>query len=180
MKIQKKYIVIAALVLALGTAVYINWQFAGPNSATKQLGEASYVNATVSSTSTNDEAVSAAALTKTQEDFFSSERTKRDSVQDKVIDEADEIFGSTSASEEQKTDAQKDVDKILKYYTVQQSIESIIKAKGFSESLCYISDEGVTVIVPKNELDKNSALVIDDAVTSHYDVDFNDISIVGA
>ena len=29
MKFQKKYIVLATLVLALGTAVYVNWQFAG-------------------------------------------------------------------------------------------------------------------------------------------------------
>lgn len=65
-------------------------------------------------------------------------------------------------------------------FTVQDSIESIIKAKGFTECLCYISDEGVTVIVPDSELNDTSVLVIDDAVTSHYDVDYDDISIVGA
>lgn len=61
------------------------------------------------------------------------------------------------------TEAQKCVEKLLKTYTIQDSIESIIIAKGFSECLCYISDEGVTVIVPDYEFNDTSALVICDA-----------------
>ena len=78
------------------------------------------------------------------------------------------------------TEAQKDVENIIKNFTIQDSIESIVKAKGFSECLCYISDDGVTVVVPDTELNDTSALVIDDAVTSHYEVSYDDISIVGA
>ena len=36
------------------------------------------------------------------------------------------------------------------------------------------------MIVPENELNDSSALVIDDAVVSHYDVALDKISIVGA
>ncbi len=181
MKFQKKYIVLAALVLALGTAVYVNWQFSGskPDTASKELGAASYVNATVSASS-SDEAVSTSALSKEQKNYFAAQRTKRQSTQDKVIDEANKVFNLEGASEEEKSEAQKSVESMLKIFTVQDSIESIIKAKGFSECLCYISDEGVTVIVPDSELNDTSALIIDDAVTSHYDVDYENISIVGA
>lgn len=181
MKFQKKYIVLATLVLALGTAVYVNWQFAGAksDSASKELGAASYVNATVGKSS-SDEAVKTSALSKEQKNYFATERTKRQATQDKVIDEAKETLNLENVSENDMTEAQKSVEKLLKTYTIQDSIESIIKAKGFSESLCYISDEGVTVIVPDSELNDTSALVIDDAVTSHYDVDYEDISIVGA
>ncbi len=181
MKFQKKYIVLATLVLALGAAVYVNWQFSDVNSdiTTKELGAASYVNATVS-TSSSDETVQTSALSKEQQNYFATERTKRQSTQDKVIDEAKEILDIENVSESEMTEAQKSVEKLLKTYTVQDSIESIIKAKGFSECLCYISDEGVTVIVPDTELNDTSVLVIDDAVTSHYDVSYEDISIVGA
>lgn len=181
MKFQKKYIVLATLVLALGAAVYVNWQFSDVNSdiTTKELGAASYVNATVS-TSSSDETVQTSALSKEQQNYFATERTKRQSTQDKVIDEAKEILDIENVSESEMTEAQKSVEKLLKTYTVQDSIESIIKAKGFSECLCYISDVGVTVIVPDTELNDTSVLVIDDAVTSHYDVSYEDISIVGA
>lgn len=181
MKFQKKYIVLATLVLALGTAVYVNWQFAGAkaNTTSKELGAASYVNATVSN-STSDETVQTSALSKEQKNYFATERTKRQAMQDKVIDEAKETLDLENVSESEMTEAQKSVEKLLKIYTIQDSIESIIKAKGFSECLCYISDEGVTVIVPDSELNDTSALVIDDAVTSHYDVGYENISIVGA
>lgn len=180
MKFQKKYVVLAALVLALGTAVYINWQFAGTNnqSASKELGAASYVSATVGATS--DEALQTVSLSKESQNYFASERTKRQSTQDKVIDEANEVFELENVSEEEKSEAQKSIEEMLKIFTVQDSIESIIKAKGFSECLCCISDMGVTVIVPDSELNDASVLVIDDAVTSHYDVKYEDISIVGA
>lgn len=58
MKIQKKHIVMTSLVLALATAVYINYQIsqARTTSPAKELGAASYVNATVGETATSDEA----------------------------------------------------------------------------------------------------------------------------
>ncbi len=180
MKFQKKYIVLAALVLALGAAVYVNWQFSdsSPHTTSKELGAASYVNATVGSTS--DETVQTSALTKSQMDYFAQERTKRQATQDKIIDDAKAVFDLENASDKEKSEAQKDVELIIKNFTVQDSIESIIKAKGFSDCICYISDMGVSVIVPENELNDTTALVIDDAVVTHYSVDYDKISIVGA
>ena len=182
MKIEKRHIVLASLVLALGTAVYINWQFGGikQHTTTKELGAATYVNATLGNKSTQDEAVETISLTNTQKNYFASERTKRQATQDKVIDKANEIFELEGTDSEAVSEAQEDIEEILKLFTIQDSIESIIKAKGFSECLCYISDEGVTIIVPETELNDTSALVIGDAVISHYKVDFEDISIIGA
>ena len=175
MKSKKKYIVFASLVLALSAAVYINWQLSGaktPQSA-KELGAASYVSATASAS--DDEVQQTAALSNESKSYFSAERTKRQATQDKIIDDAKEIFNLESSSE-----AEKNVEELLKTFTIQDSIESIVKAKGFSECLCYISDQGVSVIVPKSQLDDTSVLIIDDAVVTHYEVDYDDISVIGA
>ena len=173
MKFQKRYIISAAILLALGAAVYVNWQFnSSAASAPKE------VNATVACT--NDEAVETVALSKEQRDYFATERTKRQATQDKVIDEAKEVFDLENAGADEVSEAQKKVEQILKNFTIQDSIESIIKAKGFSECMCYISDDGVTVVVPEAELSDSTALIIDDAVISHYDVSYENISIVGA
>jgi len=172
MKSKKKYIVFASLVLALSAAVYINWQLSGaktPQSA-KELGAASYVSATASAS--DDEVQQTAAL--------SNERTKRQATQDKIIDDAKEIFNLESSSDADKSEAEKNVEELLKTFTIQDSIESIVKAKGFSECLCYISDQGVSVIIPRSQLDDTSVLIIDDAVVTHYEVDYDDISVIGA
>ena len=52
MKFHKRQLILASLVVALGAAVYLNWQFSGDNAynttgflePTKELGEAKYVN----------------------------------------------------------------------------------------------------------------------------------------
>lgn len=179
MKFKKKYVIFAALTLALGAAVYVNWQFTSlSESAPKELGAASYVSATVQSTT--DEVTETSALSKDQQNYFSSERMRRQSTQDRVIDDARELLGTEDADEDEKDEARADAQKMLKTFTVQDSIESIIRAKGFSDCLCYISDDGVTVIVPEAELNDTSALIIDDAVLSHYEVSYENISIVGA
>ena len=62
MKFGKKQLVLASLVLALGAAVYLNWQFAGTNrlpvegedSETSQLGAAQLVNNAYVETVTDD------------------------------------------------------------------------------------------------------------------------------
>ena len=138
MKSKKKYIVFASLVLALSAAVYINWQLSGaktPQSA-KELGAASYVSATASAS--DDEVQQTAALSNESKSYFSAERTKRQATQDKIIDDAKEIFNLESSSDADKSEAEKNVEELLKTFTIQDSIESIVKAKGFSECLCYI------------------------------------------
>ena len=132
MKSKKKYIVFASLVLALSAAVYINWQLSGaktPQSA-KELGAASYVSATASAS--DDEVQQTAALSNESKSYFSAERTKRQATQDKIIDDAKEIFNLESSSDEDKSEAEKNVEELLKTFTIQDSIESIVKAKGFS------------------------------------------------
>ena len=130
MKSKKKYIVFASLVLALSAAVYINWQLSGaktPQSA-KELGAASYVSATASAS--DDEVQQTAALSNESKSYFSAERTKRQATQDKIIDDAKEIFNLESSSDADKCEAEKNVEELLKTFTIQDSIESIVKAKG--------------------------------------------------
>lgn len=179
MNFKKKYVVFAALTLALGAAVYVNWQFNSfSKPSSKELGAASYVNATVSASA--DEARQTAALSKEQQSYFAAERTKRQSSQDKALEESKSSLELDSTAEEDRNEAQAEIAQLLKYFTIQDSIESIVKAKGFTECLCFVSDSGVTVVVPDDELNDSSALIIDDAVVSHYDVDYENISIVGA
>ena len=128
MKSKKKYIVFASLVLALSAAVYINWQLSGaktPQSA-KELGAASYVSATASAS--DDEVQQTAALSNESKSYFSAERTKRQATQDKIIDDAKEIFNLESSSDADKSEAEKNVEVLLKTFTIQVSIESIVKA----------------------------------------------------
>ena len=182
MKIGKKHIILGTLVIALSAAVYLNWQFAENKSVSttsKELGEAKYVNATVdnSAQSTLDEAVQTANMTGEQQEYFANAKNQRDQTQDKILDTANEVLQNESAESEECKSAVESIEKLLKDFTYQDSIESVMKAKGFSQCLCYISDNGCSVVVLKDEMNETSSIMIKDAVTSQVDIPFENITI---
>lgn len=186
MKIQKRHIVLAALVLALGAAVYLNWQFEGSNSlvkeTSKQLGEATYVNADAKATAdeykSKKVSVSNDADNMAGDDYFLKASTERSQAQDKAIDTAKEVVVSADADKDIKEEAIETLNNLEKMIVSQSNIENILKAKGFSQCLCFISDDACSVAVLKNDMKDDSPLIIKDAVMSQYDVDFNNITIL--
>ena len=173
-KIKKRHIVLAALVLALGAAVYLNWQLGSTDSSKlKQvdsaLGEATYVS---NNTSTADQ------KSNSKDDYFSKAKTERTKSQDEVLDIAKEVLQLSESSDEAKKEAVDKSDTIQKRILNQTNIEQTLLAKGFSKCLCFLSDEGCNVIVLKKEMNESSPLVIKDAVTSQVNLDFDDIKIV--
>lgn len=186
MKIQKRHIMLGTLVVALGAAVYLNWQFAGADvskqSSAKELGAAQYVNATTSAsksgTSTYDEAAQTSNMTSEQQQYFAKAKNERDQTQDKILDTANEILNRDNDDDDENAEAIENIKQLLRNFTYQDSIESVLKAKGFSQCLCYISEEGCSVVVLKDEMNETSALMIKAAVTSQIDISFDNITIV--
>ena len=60
----------------------------------------------------------------------------------------------------------------------QNRIEATLKAKGFSDCLCWLDSSSCTVIVPKEDMKDNSTLIIMDCVSEVADLPFENISIV--
>lgn len=178
MKIKKQHILVSALVLALGAAVYLNWQFSGTplvSPSSKELGAATYVSKEAKATA--DE-VKATSVHLSPEQKFAQARTERAQAQDKALEESKSVLQNAESSDEAKSEAVKAATAIEERILAQSNIESILSAKGFTNVLCYASGEGCTVTVMKDELKDDSPLIIKDAVMSQLDVAFNDIVIV--
>ncbi len=182
MKRFKKQFLGAALVVALGAAVYLNWSLTAPKPVSKTLGESKYVNATVATTAvkqtSNTKYKPDTLLSDKQKKYFASAKTTRDTTQDKVIDKASEVLKLDSSSKGDKTKAQSNVAAVIKNFTLQDTIESTLKAKGFSNCLSYINDDGCTVTVLKEELKKFKPVLVKSAVQSVANISFDKITIV--
>jgi len=179
MKIQKKHVLASALVLALGAAVYLNWQFSGTptvSPTSKELGAVTYVSKDTAATA--DEAKAAAQSALTPRDKIAKARTERSQAQDKALDEAKNIISLSDTSDDAKEEAVEQAGEIEKRILAQSNIENILTAKGFSECLCYVSDTGCTVTVMSEELSKDAPLIIKDVVMSQLDISFSNIVIV--
>lgn len=176
MKIQKKHILSAALILALGAAVFINWQFSGSSAVkptTKELGAATYVSRDAKATADEAERDELSPQEK-----IASMRTERSQAQDKALDSAKNILSLSDTSDDAKAEAARQAGVIERRILVQSNIENILVAKGFTDALCFLSDNGCTVTVKAEDMEKDSPLIIKDVVMSQIDVDFNQIVIV--
>lgn len=185
MKIKKRHILLASMVLALSAAVYLNWQLSDNNNLTvadtsKELGAATYVN---SNTSSDEQAVSAtqntqSALTDEQIEYFATARSDRQKTQDEVIQLARQVLELADSSDEAKEEAAEQLSAIEEILLSQNRIETTLKAKGFTDCICYLSQTSCTVIIPSNEMTDNSVLIIKDCVDEVADLPFENISIV--
>lgn len=208
MKIQKRHVLMASLVLALGAAVYLNWQFTGNSDmlsvdASKKLGEAQYVNgditdetqeagifdsifgdddksteSTEETTEGEDTTAVKAELTEEQISYFSTVRTDREQTQSKVLEDAKEVLSLSENSEEAKEEAAESVSQLEKLILAQSNIENLLKAKGFTDVVCFISDEGCNVVVASQNMDDSGSLLVKDAVMSQLDMGSEQIKII--
>lgn len=208
MKIQKRHILLGSLVLALGAAVYLNWQFTGSEDmltvdASKKLGEAQYVNGDITEeteeaglfdsifgenddedtsentgTTESSENNEGTQLSAEQTEYFSTARNDRQQTQSGIMEDAKEILSLTENSEEAKEEAAESAAQLEKIMLAQSNIENLLKAKGFSDAVCFISDQGCSVVVASQNMDENGAVLIKDAVISQIELSSDQIKIV--
>lgn len=179
MKIKKQHILIAALVLALGAAVYLNWQFSGTPliaSTSKELGAATYVSNDAEATA--DEAVSDSVSEMTPEAKLAQARTDRTKAQDQAMESAENILSLSDSSDDAKAEAVKMANTIEQRILAQSNIEGILTAKGYPSAICYISDSGCTVTLLSDELTDDAPMIIKEAIISQAEVEFNNIVII--
>lgn len=195
MVLKKRQIVISTLVLALGVAVFMNWYFAGDGAelkatgvldASKNLGDAQYVNAT---TQVSEEITTAAGQDNSPQgetqaagdsDYFAQVRLNRQVARDKALEILKDIIGNADASENAKADAISGAAVIANNVKLENDIENIVIAKGFADCVTVIEDGQVQVIVKSDKLLDSQILQIKEIVLKQTKVNVENISIIEA
>lgn len=204
MTFGKRQLVIAGLVVALGAAVYLNWQFSGVQPVTvddsssetaKQLGQTTYVNTDVSSSSGENSETSAtssqdsedtaevnatvenSSLTEEQQEYFANERVSRSQAQEKSIETLSDIIESASSSETAKAEAVEAAEQLALSIKAESDIEAEIKSKGFADCIVSINNGSCSVIVAKGNLTDATAITIKDIVNRQGGIDFDKITV---
>ena len=174
----KKQLIMAALLLALGGAVWLNMQYSGTAggfinnggvSSNKNLGDTKYV-----ANLNEGSAVQTAAST----DYFTSAAAERKKARDEALALLEETLDKVDANSSAKQKASDDIAVIAKRIETEAAIETLIKAKGFEKALVVIGDDSVSVIVKADELLPSQTLQIQDAVTSQTKISLEKIKIV--
>ena len=190
MGFRKKQVILAALVLALGTAVYLNWQFSSnqdliaDNSimSTKELGEAQFVNNTPTPEESGDKKEDKKEdEPQNSSEYFSKAKTTRQKARDEATDMIKEILEDAKSSEQAKSEAIKQASEVAKNIEQEANIESLIKAKGITDCLAFIQNVECSVVVGGGEaLNENLAVAIKDIIAGQGGISPDKIKIVEA
>ena len=183
MVVRKRQIIAAALVLALGSAVFINWYYNRPSvkSANTRpsveeventggnLGDAKLVNSS---------GVSESAASGKSGDYFASAKLRRSSAHDEAAEILNKVIKDSSsdpAAVKEAADALKALSNVVK---LEGDIESLIKAKTGSECVVIINNGTVEVIVAKGTLNDTVILQIKEIVLKQTGFSAENITIV--
>ncbi len=184
MKLQHKGrgVTLATLVLALGAAVYMNWNFAKNAPDTAGI-EPEAVSASVqtedvavydplgtepaeeTANKNYGEAQLVSASQDSGSDFFESARMARTKARDEALDSIQKTLKNTGLSDEEKEKLTEELELQISNITSETSLENKFKAKGFADCVVTLGPSRADVTV----MTENDALSADE-VTQIRDV----------
>lgn len=168
----KGQITVAVMLLALGTAIWLNTKYLP--SETKYLGEASYVSGTVE----DEEAVETAAKTDSTKDYFETAKKDREDVRENAAEAIEELLDSKNLSAEDKKSALAKIEALGANIEKESNIETLLKAKGFDKAVAIIGDSGISIVVKSEGLTSQQTLQIQDIVMGETDIPLSNIKII--
>ena len=190
MKLWKRNAVVAAIVLFVCVAVYLNWSYQQDEvdvDAGKTLGQATLVGG-----KSNDPLLLASpapaesgdpeGAAKTSTGYFSTARLNRQQARDSALGMLRDTLNSDAAEEAAKADAGAAIETLAASTVSEAQIENLVIAKGYTDCVAFISEGGVSVVVSASEggLQDADAARITEIVMDETGVPASQIKIIGA
>ena len=189
MKVWKRNAVVAAIVLFVCAAVYLNWSYQGQETADagKTLGEAALVSGQtsdplLSSTASPAPSESPAAAGTESSGYFASARLNRQQARDSALTILQDAAADETMDDAMKEETVMAIQSLADYTVAEAQIENLITAKGYTDCIAFISDSSVSVVVSAGGAELTDADVarITEIVTSETGYEASQVKIVPA
>ena len=178
----KKNMAAAAILVTVCAGIYVNWLYT-EEAATADLTETLNAEKVMSDDTlvlSEDMAALAAGedVQTTARDYFASVRLSRQQARDSALNLLQEAMSYTDGTKSAESSAQ--LEDIVQTALTEAQIESLIIAKGYTDCVAYMTNEGISVAVsaPEGGLQASDVAVIADIVMSQSDYLLTDIRIV--
>lgn len=185
-----RQLTLLTLCVALGVAVYLNWQYAKTDIGLSTQASTGNVVATQAQdfigtaqdagNKNYGDAQLVNAGTSTTQQYFDQARLERSKVRDEALDTLQKTLRSAKLTEAEKTAATEGLTQTIANMTTESDIENLIRAKGFVDCVAFISDGRITVtVMPAGaQLTASEVAQIRDIVINKANIDAQNISIV--
>jgi len=179
MKIWKKNLVAAAVLVTVCAGIYVNWLYTedlATADLTSTLDEQKLLSTDMLVMSGEDGVVLDENTTMT--DYFAAVRLSRQKARDSAVTMLQEVMAYSDNVDTKESSTQ--LEQIVQTALCEAQIESLVIAKGYADCVAYISDEGISVAVaaPEGGLQQKDVAVIADIVIAQSDFEMGDIRVV--
>lgn len=189
MKVWKKNMVAAAVLVTVCAGIYINWMYT-EDAATASLEELLDAEKVMSDEalllSEDMQAIAAGEeVMTTADDYFAAVRLSRQQARDNAVALLQEAMAyedavTTSSTSTKELESAMELDQIVQTALSEAQIESLVIAKGYADCVAYMSGDGISVAVasPEGGLQEEDVAVIADVVIHQSDFSLEDIRVV--
>ncbi len=178
MKIWKKNMVAAAVLVAVCLGIYANWVYSEDQAALNLTDTLDSEKILSSDTLVMGDTDLLSADPSTMSDYFAAVRLSRQQARDSAVTLLQEAM---AYGEDTKTAQSNDqLEQIVQTALCEAQIESLVIAKGYADCVAYIAEEGISVAVatPEGGLAKEDVAVIADIVMTQSEFTMEDIHVV--
>jgi stage III sporulation protein AH len=182
MKVWKKNLVAAAILVTVCAGIYVNWRYTEDQAAanlTDTLDTEKVMSDDSLVLSEDMAAISAGEdVATTSTDYFAAVRLSRQQARDNAVNLLQEAMSYSESSKEAESAVE--LDQIVQTALNEAQIESLVIAKGYADCVAYMSGEGISIAVasPEGGLQREDVAVIADIVMAQSDYSLNDIRVV--
>ena len=169
----KKNMIAAAVLVTVCAGIYLNWLYtedAATSDLTDTLDAEKVMSDDALVLSEDMEALAAGEdLMTTSSDYFASVRLSRQQARDNALNLLQEAISYAEGTKASESSAQ--LEDIIQTALSEAQIESLIIAKGYTDCVAYMTNEGISVAVsaPEGGLNESDVAVIADIVMSQSD-----------
>ena len=179
MKIWKKNLVAAAILVTVCSGIYVNWLYTEQQTMeelTDTLDAEKVMSDDTLVISAEELAVSGELNTAT--DYFAAVRLSRQQARDSAVNLLQEVMAKEDETKAAESSA--NLEEIVQTALTEAQIESLIIAKGYTDCVAYMSPEGISVAVsaPEGGLQAEDVAVIADIVMSQSEYTMDEIRVV--
>jgi stage III sporulation protein AH len=183
MKVWKKNMVAAAVLVTVCAGIYVNWLYSEEQMAanlTDTLDSEKLLSSdqlVMGEEVVDPEQLSDSDTTIT--DYFAAVRLSRQEARDSAVSVLQEAMAYTG-SEANKEESSTKLEMIVQTALTEAQIESLVIAKGYADCVAYIGDDGISVAVaaPEGGLQQTDVAVIADIVMAQSEFELDKIRVV--
>lgn len=191
---SKRQLTILTLILALGVAVYLNWEYAKTDSSfvlptqTQAEEDALLANAQAEDAPVMEalpdknygEAQLVSVSENSSDQYFETARLTRTKTRDEALDKLQQSLKAIGLTEEEKAQLKDTLSSTISNISLESDIENLVKAKGFADCVVFIDGENVDLAVKTGPegLSKNEVAQLRDIILGKVQTSAQNISIV--